>query len=133
MGRTRLAHDRSSIGVLTNPAYKDGAIRRGDEEIGLTDRQILTARQQFSEGAYDRIRDALLAQRDLDRGGLLVIYPISRHSRPKAGSNKRLDLFDEPDRSRSLVASFGASLPLSSMSMTERDRTLCRKLLRGPH
>jgi hypothetical protein len=29
--------------------------------------------------------------------GLLLIYPISRDSQPRAGSTRRLPLFDDPD------------------------------------
>ena len=97
IGRTRLRKDPTSIGVLTEPANKSGATREGDEEIGLTDAQIMDARQQLAEEEYDSIRDALLAQRPTSQG-LLVIYPISRYSKRKPNSTAREDLFDEPER-----------------------------------
>lgn len=122
ISRTRLKTDSSSIGVLTNPAYKDGATRRGDEEIGLTDQQILDARQQLAEKLYDRIRDALLAQRDVDSGALLVIYPISRHSRPRssqADTGNRRDLFDDPQTGETVVGLAIAFPPSESAATVE--------------
>lgn len=119
IGRTRLSTDQTSIGVLTNPAYKDGATRRGDEEIGLSDQQILIARQKLAEGTHDRIRDALLAQRDRDNGALLIIYPISRRSRPRTDSGKRRDLFDDPDQGQTVIGLALAFPPSESVATVE--------------
>jgi hypothetical protein len=94
ISRTRLKDDPESIGALTNPAQKDGDIRRGDEEIGMTDDQIMRARKQLGEEEYETIREALLAQRD-PAEGLLVVYPISPHSQPRTNSRKRLALFED--------------------------------------
>lgn len=94
ISRTRLKDDPESIGALTNPAQRDGEIRRGDEEIGMTDDQIMRARQQLGEEEYETIREALLAQRDAAEG-LLVVYPISPHSQPRTNSRKRLPLFED--------------------------------------
>ncbi len=117
ISRTRLKTDRNSIGVLTNPAQSGGATRRGDEEIGLTDEQILRARQEFGDKEYERIRDALLAQRPPEEG-LLVIYPISRHSTPRATSDKRLPLFDDPDREGESVIGVALGFPPSDSEAT---------------
>ncbi len=94
ISRTRLKDDPESIGALTNPAQKEGDIRRGDEEIGLTDDQIMHARQELAEEKFETIREALLAQRN-PAEGLLVVYPISPHSQPRANSRKRLALFED--------------------------------------
>jgi hypothetical protein len=117
ISRTRKKADRSSIGVLTNPARKAGAIRQGDEEIGLTDEQIRSARQSFADGAFEKIRAALLAQRTPEEG-LLVIYPISRFSRPQPGSTDRLDLFDDPQGAGQDVIGIAIGFPPSESGAT---------------
>jgi hypothetical protein len=115
--RSRLKRDRSSIGVLTNPARKDGAIRRGDEEIGLTDGQILSARQRLADGDFERIRDALLAERPVTEG-LLVLYPISRYSKARSGSSDRDDLFDDPEADGQDVIGVALGFPPSDSGAT---------------
>jgi hypothetical protein len=117
ISRTRLKTDRNSIGVLTNPAQSGGPTRRGDEEIGLTDEEILSARQEFGDRKYERIRDALLAQRSPEEG-LLVLYPISRHSVPRATSDKRLPLFDNPDTDGETVIGVALGFPPSDSEAT---------------
>jgi hypothetical protein len=117
IARTRLKKDKSSVGVLTNPANKSGATRQGDEEIGLTDEAIMAARQEESEGRHESIRDALLAQRPTEEG-LLVLYPISRYSKPQSGAEKRLDLFDDPDRQGESVIGVALAFPPSDSAAT---------------
>jgi hypothetical protein len=102
ISRSRLRDDLDSIGVLTNPAQKTGPMRRGDEEIGLSEEQILLARQELAEEEFESIREALLAQRD-SAEGLLVAYPISPRSQPRAGSTKRIPLFDDPDQGAPVI------------------------------
>ena len=102
ISRSRLKHDPDSIGVLTNPAERSGPMRQGDEEIGLSDEQISLARQELAEEEFESIREALLAQRDQTEG-LLVAYPISPNSRPRAGSTKRIPLFDDPDQGAAVI------------------------------
>jgi hypothetical protein len=116
IARTRLKNDRTSIGVLTNPAGKSGPIRQGDEEIGLSDEAIMAARQQLADGKYDRIREALLAQRD-PREGLLVIYPISKYSRARPDTN-RINLFGDPDRDGEHVIGLALAFPQSDSAAT---------------
>ncbi len=116
IARTRLKKDPTSIGVLTEPAKKDGRIRQGDEEIGLTDQQIMTARQELAEDRFDSIRDALLAQRRPSEG-LLVVYPISRYSQKKRYSTERLNLFDNPDQGQD-VAALALAFPPSDSAAT---------------
>jgi hypothetical protein len=117
ISRTRLATDRSSIGVLTNPADKGGAPRQGDEEIGLSDETILHARQEYADGRYERLRDALLAQRPTTEG-LLLIYPISRYSKPRSGSDTRLPLFERPDAEGETVIGASLAFPPSDSAAT---------------
>jgi len=118
ISRSRLRDDPTSIGVLTNPARPDGPIRQGDEEIGLSEEQILAARQQFADGEYERIRDALLAQRDRDEA-LLVLYPISKFSKAEKSAVKRLDLFDEPTVGQSVIGVALAFPPSDSAATVE--------------
>ncbi len=117
ISRTRLKNDRSSIGVLTNPAQPSGPMRRGDEEIGLDDQQILLARQEHADGKFERIRDALLAQRPTTEG-LLIIYPISRNSTPRPGSDKRLPLFEHPDQEGTTLIGVAMGFPPSDSGAT---------------
>jgi hypothetical protein len=102
ISRSRLRDDPQSIGALTNPAQKSGDIRRGDEEIGLTNEQIMIAREECAEDESRPIRDALLAQRD-PAEGLLVVYPISPNSQPRPNSKKRVPLFDDPATARPVI------------------------------
>lgn len=116
--RTRLKVDTSSIGVLTNPGRSTGPIRTGDEEIGLTDQQILQARHAKADGEYERIRDALLAQRG-QAHGLLVVYPISRLSIPRGHeSDTRLPLFEKPADSGRTVIGLAIGFPPSDSAAT---------------
>jgi hypothetical protein len=116
ISRTRKKADRSSIGVLTNPARKKGPIRQGDEEIGLTDEQIHHARQAVEDKTFEKIRKALLAERSPEEG-LLVVYPISRFSRPQPGSTDRIDLFDDPQAGQD-VAGIAIGFPPSDSGAT---------------
>ena len=117
ISRTRLTKDKNSIGVLTNPADKSGTPRQGDEEIGLNDEAILRARQEYADDRYEKIRDALLAQRPAAEG-LLLIYPISRHSRPRSGSDTRLALFERPDEEGETVIGVALAFPPSDSEAT---------------
>jgi hypothetical protein len=117
ISRTRKKADRSSIGVLTNPARKAGPMRQGDEEIGLTDEQIQHARQAVADGTFEKIRKALLAERSPEEG-LLVVYPISRNSRPQPGSTDRLDLFEDPEGGGQDVIGIAIGFPPSESGAT---------------
>lgn len=117
IARTRLKNDPTSIGVLTNPAKKSGPIRQGDEEIGLSDKQIQTARQELAEDEFDSIREALIAQRPTTRG-LLVIYPISRYSKKRANSTDRVDLFENPDTEGETIVGLALAFPPSESAAT---------------
>lgn len=100
INRSRRKDDHSSIGVLTSPARATGKRRQGDEEVGLTDEQIDRARARRASGDFPKLGKALRAERD--RGeGLLLVYPVSRYSKPD-GDN-RIDLFDEPDMACTVI------------------------------
>ncbi len=118
ISRSRLKDDPTSIGVLTSPARPDGPIRQGDEEIGLSKEQILAARQRFADKEFERIRDALLAQRDQDEG-LLVLYPISRYSKAEASAAKRLNLFEDPAVGQTVIGVALAFPPSQSAATIE--------------
>lgn len=98
--RSRLEVDRFSVGVLTNPVRSQGRLRDGDEVTGLTDEEITDAREALRAGDHVRYGTALRHQRD-ERDGLLLLYPISRHSRAERGD--RRDLFDDPDRGVTVI------------------------------
>ncbi len=117
IARTRLKNDPTSIGVLTNPAKKSGPFHQGDEEIGLSDEQIQTARQELSEDQFDSIREALLARRPTTQG-LLVIYPISRYSKKRTNSTDRIDLFENPEAEGESVIGLALAFPPSESAAT---------------
>jgi hypothetical protein len=117
IGRTRLKVTPHSIGVLINPATVDGIVGGGDEEIGLTQEQILQARSRFSEKEFDDLGTALRAERD-KREGLLLIYPISKLSRPRANSKNRLSLFEDPGRDGVTVIGVALVFPASDSAAT---------------
>jgi Z1 domain len=117
IARTRLKDRPHSLGVLINPATADGAPGSGDEEIGLSDEQILQARTQAASGRYRNVGEALRAKRSKEEG-LLLLYPISRTSRPRAGSTKRVALFDDPARDGSTVIGIALVFPVSDSAAT---------------
>lgn len=98
ISRTRKRTTPFSIGSLVNPATPVSA---GDEQIGLTDEQIARARTRAADEGID-FGDALREERDR-REGLLLIYPISKYSQPRAGSTNRIPLFDDPDRGCTVI------------------------------
>lgn len=114
--RSRKVNDQWSIGVLTNPPAAKGALRQGDEEIGLTDAQIEDARVHYADGDFNTLGDALRDQRPKENG-LLLVYPISRYSKKKKDSTTRLDLFDNPDDGMTVVG-LSAVFPFSTSEAT---------------
>jgi Z1 domain len=117
ISRTRLRTTPDSIGALINPATKDGAVGEGDEETGLTDEQVLQARLRYSEGEFEDFGAALRSQRDKIEG-LLLIYPISKQSRPRANSRNRIPLFEFPDQSGETVIGVAVVFPASDSAAT---------------
>jgi hypothetical protein len=114
--RSRKVDDQWSIGVLTNPPAAKGALRQGDEEVGLTDEQIIRARERYADGDFATLGDALRDEREVDQG-LLLVYPISRYSKKKKDSTTRRDLFDDPDRGTTVIG-LAAVFPFSSSDAT---------------
>lgn len=104
ISRTRLRNKPYDIGTLVNPATLDGASRSGDEEIGLTDAQLAAARTAARDDTdlRGRFPRALRRQRSA-RQGLLLIYPIGPASRPRAGVQSRLALFEDPANAPTVI------------------------------
>jgi hypothetical protein len=92
--RSRLKDTDFSVGVLTSPARSTGSIRQGDEEVGLTNDQIAEARESTRRRQL-RLGTALRQQRSPSEG-LLLVYPVSRHSYAGPNETNRRDLFDNP-------------------------------------
>lgn len=117
IGRTRLKVTPHSIGVLINPATTNGAVGTGDEEIGLNEKQIRQARLRLSENEFEDLGAALRAERD-KREGLLLIYPISKLSRPRDNAKNRLPLFEDPGRDGVTVIGVAIVFPASDSAAT---------------
>jgi hypothetical protein len=117
LSRTRLKVTPHSIGALVNPSSIHGAVGGGDEEIGLTEENILTARAQVGEGEFERLGAALRAKRD-KREGLLLIYPISKFSSPRGRPGNRLPLFDDVSRDGVTVIGLALVFPASDSAAT---------------
>lgn len=101
ISRTRTPIEES-IGMLTSPS---------DETIGLTDAELQRFEELKIEGKEKRV-----AAREArsPKSGLLLIYPISKYSKPKENS-ERLPLYDNPDdpRAKDLIA-LAISFPKSA-------------------
>lgn len=115
--RTRQESNLRSIGVLINPATAGGEMGTGDEEIGLSNDQIQQARTIFSTGRFRTFGQALRAQRDR-REGLLLLYPINKNSEPRANSELRRRLFDDPERDGCTVIGAALVFPASDTAAT---------------
>lgn len=110
IGRSRLRGDPDSLGVITTP---------GDEAVGLSAEQLerMRGHQQSGMGVNPAAREA----RDPSEG-LLLIYPISRHSGQdtKAGS-PRQRLFEDPRDALSRdVVGIAVSFPHSKNAQSIR-------------
>ena len=86
--RTRLGHT-DSLGVITSP---------GDEAVGLAGDELVRMQSKITNEGKERNAAARLARSS--KNGLLLIYPISRHSghdltTRKPGSNRRA-LYADP-------------------------------------
>jgi hypothetical protein len=115
--RTRQESNLRSIGALINPATANGEIGTGDEEIGLSNDQIHQARTVHSTGRFRTFGQALRAQRDR-REGLLLLYPIDKNSAPRAESELRKPLFDDPERDGCTVIGAALVFPVSDTAAT---------------
>lgn len=108
IARNRLLSDPNSLGVITEP---------GDEEAGLSPELLAQARQVAQVENRDRNPAARSVRPPTD--GLLLLYPISRHSAPGPRSNTRLRLFEDPSgpQARDVIA-FALSFPPSTHAAT---------------
>jgi hypothetical protein len=117
ISRTRERSNPRSIGVLINPATATGKLGAGDEEIGLTQVQMQRARVNAESGVFRTLGKALRAERD--RGeGLLLLYPISKMSEPRTNSEKRIPLFEHPERDGCTVIGMALVFPASDSAAT---------------
>lgn len=115
ISRTRLRNKPYDIGTLVNPATAGAAPGTGDEEIGLTPEQLADARASINDaGSFPR---ALRRQRSA-RQGLLLLYPISPCSQPRAGTQSRLPLFDAPGDNGVTVVGIALVFPVSDSAAT---------------
>lgn len=91
--RTRLRSRNNSLGVITSP---------GDEELGLSREQLDYAEELQAKGA--KRGDALRKARPKTEG-LLLIYPISRHSghSQQASLRTRQPIFAHPERGEDII------------------------------
>lgn len=117
ISRTRLRDRPHSVGVLTNPATVNNPPGSGDEEIGLSDEQLLRARANATNGRFGDLGSALRSERDRTEG-LLLIYPLSKQSRPRQNSTQRLPLFENPERDGCTVVGIGLVFPQSESAAT---------------
>lgn len=119
ISRTRLRNKPYDIGTLINPATLEGPPRSGDEEIGLTDEQLINARieAQADTDLRGRFPRALRRKRS-PRQGLLLLYPISPASRPRADNQNRQPLFDDPENQGVTVVGIALVFPSSDSAAT---------------
>jgi hypothetical protein len=90
-----------SIKSLINPASKANP-DAGDEMIGLEEEEIQRALQLIHENPDLGYGDALRSVRDPVEG-LLLIYPISPNSKPKADAQSRIPLFADPSQGCTVI------------------------------
>jgi hypothetical protein len=115
ISRTRLRGVPHSIGSLVEPTARGKPIGTGDEEIGLTEEDLRAAREEAGRtGDFPR---ALRRRRD-PREGLLLIYPISPYSKPRANSTNRERLFDDPAKDGRTVVGAALVFPASESAAT---------------
>ena len=95
VSRSRLQHDRGSLGALANPVTIGGG--SGDEMVGLDADVVESVRQDFRTGASrdnSRFSTVLRSRRNPEEG-LLCIYPVSANSKAGRGAKNREDLFTD--------------------------------------
>ena len=106
--RSRMLIPATSCGVITD---------KDDESHGLTDDQCARAEREWDERLHPSRAHAFRAQRDPEEG-LLLIYPISRYSKPRpSGNTRRQALFDDPEQGVTVVG-YAVSFPLSDSAAT---------------
>lgn len=105
ISRSRLRSDPDSLGVITSP---------GDETLDLDDDEIAKLNQYRIDHPNVGINPAARAVRN-NRKGLLIIYPVSKHSRHEiTGRSNRINLYDDPNGPNSdHVICFAISFPFT--------------------
>ena len=97
ISRSRLVHDRGSLGALANPVTVEGGI--GDEAIGLDQDVVDSVREDFRNNFSQdstRFSTVLRSLRNPEEG-LLCIYPVSANSKAGRRAKNREDLFSDSD------------------------------------
>ena len=109
--RSRRFVPNTSCGVITG---------KDDETHGLTDEQKAYAEQEWKDGLHPSRAHAFRAQRSQDEG-LLLIYPISKYSRPRTVSTgkvqRRQPLFSDAEQGVTVVG-YALSFPSSDSAAT---------------
>lgn len=102
--RTRIPNT-NSVGVVTSPS---------DEMIGLDCEEKERFNKKFKQGVRKSINVTARNVRSPEKG-LLLIYPISKRSKPKQSKSNRVPLFeDEEDQNRRDLIAIAISFPESS-------------------
>lgn len=112
INRAREPESETSIGALINPVR--GAERGGDEEVGVAPSVIEAARRFAAEN--DVSFALTLRHRRDPETGLLLIYPISRNSKPQRSTGQRL--FDNVERDGETVIGIAVVFPFSTSPAT---------------
>jgi hypothetical protein len=112
INRSREPDSETSIGTLVNPVSR--GTRGGDEELGLSEEDIEAARNWANE--KDVSYPISLRRRRDPAEGLLLVYPISKHSRQIRGEGQ--DLFADVRRDGVTVIGMAAVLPYSESPAT---------------
>lgn len=111
IGRSRLIIPSTSCGVITDPR---------DEKHGLSDDQISQAKEIADQSSHMKLAHAYRQQRRSEEG-LLLIYPISKYSKPRRHStgrrSRRQPLFEDPAQGVTVVG-YAISFPYSDSSAT---------------
>lgn len=113
ISRSRLKADNGSIGVLTTSSKRTD-LGIGDESLDLTEQQL--SRAQDAVDSFPTPGKAVRWHRPTSQG-LLLIYPISPHSKPGANALNRADLFDDPAGKPSVIG-IALSFPHSTNDAT---------------
>ena len=95
ISRSRLEHDRGSLGALANPVTVAGGA--GDEIVGLDAGVVESVREDFrNNSSQDNSRfSTVLRSRRIPEEGLLCIYPVSANSKAGPRAKNREDLFSD--------------------------------------
>lgn len=95
ISRSRLKHDRGSLGALANPVTVEGGA--GDEIVGLGEDVVESVRENFrNNSSHDNTQfSTVLRSRRNPEEGLLCIYPVSANSKAGERAKNREDLFGD--------------------------------------